>query len=1074
MANRFELTSSSQNPQAPTGFSTAISTPAGLVNRFEVSNTAQPSPQPAAQPHDSILDRFRTIIPTLEELGKQAAQKIKGVAEDVLAKSGPVQVAAKIQAGQPFIEAVKSTYLEPLQNRQAALRAGQLISQGVPPEEARKQAIKEQVAGLALGVVGGTGALKGIEEPLLKANTADKAKKILMGAGVAEDVASQYAPKFAAATKIEDVRSGLQSLENTLRTTKSAASAGVKAIPKELEPLAEWIRKEIDSGKIKNEDDFIRRLGFYDINDRWIFHGTSAKSADLIRRNGFAKTSLNARTGGISFTNDPATAKLFAKKYSSIFGNRTDVKDSEVGIIVVDKSNLKIAKLSDYYDKFGTEENFISWAKRNKYDGVDFDFGESDPATFGEVKIFNPQKLKILPIKNLTDFYNQVAKGIKATKPEISPKLLPPPAGQKFLATGEPIIGEGRLTGKKTAIRRLQQEKEATTLAEQGIAKITKRGVPVSQEFVDYAKKLKDLGPVEYKPTSVLDPLRAAEKLDGSQFGLIKKTLIRPVQIADDELIRDAENIKRRVAEFAGGIKSGSETDKLIRRYGERNVYPENFTAEDAAKITPEIQRAAEGFRQLYDELLDRINEARKIAGQKPVPKRRDYFTHADELGILTQIFGDLNNVPGEILRAAPFTKPNAPFFKFALPRMFHRTSVGAVEGFERYIQSALPTIHYARPLIILRAHIPYLPPRASAYFQDWANDIARKKSILDRGIPDPLLKINDMFRGLTSKGVILGNLSTAFLQPSSIASTISRAGLINTIKALPETFSNKGIEIAEKYSKVLRARTYDPEINPSTLSKPEKLLGWMIQTFDRLTVRNAFLAGLKYAINDKKLPFDEAVHFADDLAQKVQASNRIIFQPPLLRSKVGRTIGQLQTFTTNLYNQIRRDIPLIAKEESKREAIRAAAYLGASAVLINYLYRQAGLREPYDLTTFVPLAGSFRFGEPSPAFTGAAGAAQTIFGEGETREKGLKRLKKFAFSLVPGGLQASKTLQGIRAVSEGGQRTRAGNLQFEIKGLPEEARAILFGPYGTRAGQEYLEQRKKKRESQTTLNRFE
>lgn len=598
---------------------------------------------------------------------------------------------------------------------------------------------------------------------------------------------------------------------------------------------------------------------------------------------------------------------------------------------------------------------------------------------------------------------------------------------------------------------------QAGSQAAKAIAKTTQRGVNITQEFADYAKNIKDLGPFEYKSTALLDPLRAAEKLDAGESGLIKNTLIRPIQEADDKLIKEADQLKQRVSNLAGGITAGSEADQLIRKWGEKSVYPENFKPEDAKKITPQIQKAAEGFREIYDELLDRVNTARKKAGQEAVPKRRDYFTHSEELGILTSIFGSVDNIPGDMLRAAPFTKPNAKFFKFALPRNLQNTTAGAVEGFERYMQAALPVIHYTDPILNLRGHVEFLPPKASAYFNDLANTLAGKKSALDRPMPEPVLKFANLLRRLTSKGMILGNFSTAFLQPSSIASTISRAGLINTLKAIPETFSDIGIETAEKYSKVLRGRTFNPEINPNTLNKFENVLAYGISTLDRIMVRNAFLAGLKKATQDLKLPLKEAVNYADDLAQKTQASNRKIFQPPLLQSEVGGTLGQLQTFTTNLYNQIRRDIPLIKKEKGALEAVRAAIYLGASMVAINKLYEEVGLPQPYDLVSFIPGAGSVRFGEPTPALAGAVGLAQTTFGEGRTREEGVRRLGKFAVSLVPGGRQAQKTLQGIEAIREGGSRTPSGRLRFPIKGTAEQTRALLFGPYQTKAGQQFL-----------------
>ena len=589
------------------------------------------------------------------------------------------------------------------------------------------------------------------------------------------------------------------------------------------------------------------------------------------------------------------------------------------------------------------------------------------------------------------------------------------------------------------------------------------RGVKLSREFAEKVGSMEDFGQVESSAISILDPLRAAEKLDRSENGIIKRTFIRPVQEADSRLLQESKIIINRVKSFVGKIKSGSEQDRLIRIYGERDIYPESYTPQLANKITPEIKNAAEGFRQLYDELLERLNKARKFAGQKEINKRKDYFTHAEELGILSSLFGKITKIPGEMLRIAEFTKPNAPWFRFALPRLGRNTTAGALEGFQRYLNSALPIIHYAEPIVNMRAHIPYLPPRASQYFNNWVNELAGKTSALDRPFPKQLLAIGDWLRTHTSQGSVLGNFTTAFSQLSSVASTLSRAGLKKTLAAIPVSLSDTGIAFAEKTSKVLQARRYDPDINPDTLGNIKNFLGWGLQTLDRFAVRHSFLANYAKAIDKLGLDPEDAIRYADDLAQKTQASTRKIFQPPFLRSRLGGTLGQLQTFTTNLYNQIRRDIPLIKKTQGGFEAVKTAMTLGISAILINKVYREAGLPEPYSLTSFIPGTGSIRYGSPTPALKGGLGVAKVAFGQCETREEGVKDVRDFIFSLIPGGRQLQKTVSGIEAIGKGGSYTKGGRERFPIEGTAEEFRALLFGPWQTKAGQEYLKDLREK-----------
>jgi len=81
------------------------------------------------------------------------------------------------------------------------------------------------------------GTKKTLEESLLKTKTAEEAASLLSKARVPEDLIKVYAPKFAEATKIEDVKSGLKSLENTIKTTKPGVSAAIKEIKPEVKTL---------------------------------------------------------------------------------------------------------------------------------------------------------------------------------------------------------------------------------------------------------------------------------------------------------------------------------------------------------------------------------------------------------------------------------------------------------------------------------------------------------------------------------------------------------------------------------------------------------------------------------------------------------------------------------------------------------------------------------------------------------------------------------------------------------------------------------------------------------------------
>ena len=146
----------------------------------------------------------------------------------------------------------------------------------------------------------------------------------------------------------------------------------------------------------------------------------------------------------------------------------------------------------------------------------------------------------------------------------------------------------------------------------------------------------------------------------------------------------------------------------------------------------------------------------------------------------------------------------------------------------------------------------------------------------------------------------------------------------------------------------------------------------------------------------------------------------------------------------------------MIKKEKGGLEAVKTTMLLFTSVLAINEIYQAAGLPVPYSLTSFVPGTGSLRYGTPTPALKGLTGAGKVVFGTGETRKEGVKNIRDFMFSLIPGGRQLQKSVSGLKAISEGGVRTPSGNLKYSVEGPAEQARAFLFGPGQTKAAREY------------------
>ena len=109
----------------------------------------------------------------------------------------------------------------------------------------------------------------------------------------------------------------------------------------------------------------------------------------------------------------------------------------------------------------------------------------------------------------------------------------------------------------------------------------------------------------------------------------------------------------------------------------------------------------------------------------------------------------------------------------------------------------------------------------------------------------------------------------------------------------------------------------------------------------DNILFRHAWLTFFEDATKRLKLDHKDAVSYADALAGKTQALTSPELLPPVLRSKLGGGLLQFQTFTTNLYNQLRRDLSLTAKSAGTGKAIQQGLKLVASALAINEIYKR-------------------------------------------------------------------------------------------------------------------------------------
>lgn len=150
----------------------------------------------------------------------------------------------------------------------------------------------------------------------------------------------------------------------------------------------------------------------------------------------------------------------------------------------------------------------------------------------------------------------------------------------------------------------------------------------------------------------------------------------------------------------------------LVQLLGEKKITPDTLysTGVDVTKI----EKAVDEFRNVYEELIEQINESMLDNGYAPVEHRKDYFPHFTEeradtlLGKAAKLLGiDITNreeLPTDIAGQTYQFKPGRTWFSNILERTSNVTDYDALKGFDKYIRGATDLIYHTGDIQNLRA----------------------------------------------------------------------------------------------------------------------------------------------------------------------------------------------------------------------------------------------------------------------------------------------------------------------------------------------------------------------------------
>jgi DNA repair protein RadC len=592
--------------------------------------------------------------------------------------------------------------------------------------------------------------------------------------------------------------------------------------------------------------------------------------------------------------------------------------------------------------------------------------------------------------------------------------------------------------------------------------------------LLDPEGKFHDLGFWDEGELSALNPIRAAEIMDGKRYGLMKRLMLFPLQDGDKAYQWELQEENKAINEIEKGM---SQSDK-------RTAF--DVIEQTGSSTGPLVDRAVSFLKDRYDTVLDRLNAVRAAIGKDPIKKRLHYVTHFQELTILQDIirnFGfrvgnasvtDITDVPASMLSISDFTKANSPYFKFAKQRIGELTERDAIKAYRLYIEPALRSIHMSRatknardilefkvkikseyegakPTDVSLFGIRY--PRAYTYFTRYLNRLTGKRDKLDKFFPG-LAFVAGFTNRIFSAGSIAGNIGTVFTQFASFRNTAAETGPWS-LKGQALILTPKWNKFYKTNSRIAMGRSYEPSYKneryigskmvSNALDKFSQMASIPVSMTDNLMVGGAFLSGY-FQAKGMGYTEDESIRHGDDVAERTQASANLVDRPPANQGKIKTMMGQFQTFIFNEYSQWKYDFlkqafkgeqtyqgygkGLGGMKQGKGRGYERFMYYVLGTLALGAIYDALGLPNPFRQEGATIPGGTDNSGPSkvwqhvvnqipyissvrfggSPAVKGVLQGLAYIQGNEQQKRAALRKLASVGVRVFPMGGQISKT----------------------------------------------------------------
>lgn len=479
----------------------------------------------------------------------------------------------------------------------------------------------------------------------------------------------------------------------------------------------------------------------------------------------------------------------------------------------------------------------------------------------------------------------------------------------------------------------------------------------------------------------------------------------KPIHIHNAQSETDINDYNDRINSFNLTNEESTYTQMLGElKYNTSTTLTEqvvnDYLEKHRSKIdTKKVNSAVEEFRNIYDELYDRINETYIANGYKPLDYHKGYFPHYIEekadtvLGKFAKKLGfdvKKGQLPTDIAGISDEFLPGRAWASFSQQRTGDATDYNALKGMDNYLRAAMDIIYHTQDIQRLRAleaEIRYqysdkgIQEKLDAIYNDqslssedkyaqaalitdnvknnplgnfatelrnYTNNLANKKAIGDRGMEQSIgrdmYSIMNNVSGRVSANMVGANISSAMTNFIPITQAWSQVSTKNMLRGIYSTIKScirdDGFSLNSIY---LTNRTKQADrLYKTKLEKFNQKLGIPFEAIDSFTsnviVRSKYLENIDKGMNEV-----DAMDNADEFAKDVMAGRSKGDSPTVFNKKnpLAKLFTAFQLEVNNQYGYMLKDIKADIGGEAKDKLAKAFFKMFLGAFLYNAITEQ-------------------------------------------------------------------------------------------------------------------------------------